>query len=393
VQLLNLRAHIKPLFAGVFIVFACLGLARFAFGMILPNMQLDFGMNATQAGIVGSANFIGYFAGLFLIAPFYAKFGPAKLISRSLLTQAVSMMMMALAPHYLFAALFFIVTGFFGALANIGVMTYISQVVPPQLKGRATGIVVAGIGLSIIFSGAIVPLVEQFSMVSWRISWGIFALCIAVISFFSLRVLATFVPHHSAKPTLDTLSLRDILHSAPFWRTGILFFVFGTCAIMYMTFFVVTAVTKWQVSTEISGTFWAMLGITSLFSGPFFGALSDRIGRYTTLCILFGLQAFAHGLLFLNLPSAWLFVSAALFGFSTWAVPSTMATLSSELFGASHTARILGLVTLFFGIGQIFGPLSAGILTDTVGDFGVAFGVSALFLVFASTFSWIASKS
>ena len=390
--MLGLREHTKPLVAGVFIVFSCLGLARFAFGMILPNMQLDLGMNATQAGIVGSANFIGYFVGLFLIAPFYAKFGPATLISRALWTQAASMVVMTLAPHYLFAAFFFIVTGFFGALANIGVMTYIAQVVPPQLKGRATGIVVAGIGLSIIVSGAVVPLVEQVSAVSWRISWGFFAVCIAVIAFFSLRVLETFIPHHSAKATSDTLSLSEILHSAPFWRTGILFFLFGTCAIMYMTFFVVTAVTKWQVSTEISGTFWAMLGITSLFSGPVFGAVSDRIGRYATLAILFGLQALSHGLLFLTLPSGWLFVSAAVFGFSTWAVPSTMATLSSELFGASHTARILGLVTLFFGVGQIFGPLCAGILTDYTGDFGVAFGASTLFLLFASLFSWSSSR-
>jgi len=59
----------------------------------------------------------------------------------------------------------------------------------------------------------------------------------------------------------------------------------------------------------------------------------------------------------------------------------------------SHTARILGLVTLFFGIRQIFGPLSACILTDAVGDFGVAFGVSALFLVFASVFSWVTSRA
>ena len=86
------------------IVFACLGLARFAFGMILPNMQLELGMNATQAGIVGSANFIGYFIGLFLIAPFYAKFGPAQLISRALWTQCLSMLLMSLSPNYIRAA-------------------------------------------------------------------------------------------------------------------------------------------------------------------------------------------------------------------------------------------------------------------------------------------------
>lgn len=390
--MLSLRSHTKPLIAGVLIVFACLGLARFAFGMILPNMQIELGMNATQAGIVGSANFIGYFIGLFLIAPFYAKFGPAQLISRALWTQCLSMLLMSLSPNYIWAASTYIITGFFGALANIAVMTYIAQVVPPQIKGRATGIVVAGIGLGIIVSGAVVPLVELILPFSWRISWAIFALLIAFMGVLTHATLEQFVPHHTSHPTADTLHLRNILAFGPFWRTGFLFFIFGMSAISYMTFFVATAVNKWQVSTEISGTFWALLGVSSLFSGPFFGAVSDRIGRYATLSILFILQAFAHGLLFLTIPSGWLLVSAGLFGFSTWAVPSIMTTLSSELFGSSHTARILGLITLFFGIGQMIGPLGAGILTDFTRDFGVAFGFSSSCLVFASLLSLYYAK-
>lgn len=360
--------------------------------MILPNMQIELEMNATQAGIVGSANFIGYFIGLFLIAPFYTKFGPAQLISRSLWTQCLSMLLMSLSPNYIWAASTYIITGFFGALANIAVMTYIAQVVPPQIKGRATGIVVAGIGMGIIVSGAVVPLVESVLPFSWRISWAIFALLIAFMGVLTHATLQQFVPHPTSHPTTDTLHLRDIIAFGPFWRTGFLFFIFGMSAISYMTFFVATAINKWQVSTEISGTFWALLGVTSLFSGPFFGVVSDRIGRYATLCILFALQSLAHGLLFFNIPSVWLLVSAGLFGFSTWAVPSIMTTLSSELFGSSHTARILGLITLFFGVGQMIGPLGSGMLTDFTGDFGVSFGFSSACLIFASLLSLYYAK-
>ncbi len=389
---MSLRKHIWPLISGVLIVFSCLGLARFAFGMILPNMQVELGMNATQSGIVGSANFFGYFIGLFLVSSFYAKFGVAKLISRALLTQAASMILMAFTPHYIFAAIIFMITGFFGALANIAVMAYIAQVVPPQIKGRATGIVVAGIGLSIIISGAIVPMIETLYPISWRISWSIFAVFIIVIVFITYRTLVVFKPHVSNQQEDDTLILKDIFSYTPFLRAGFLFFMFGTTAIMYMTFFVTAAVTQWQVSTEISGVFWAILGITSIFSGPVFGILSDRIGRYSTLGILFGFQAFAHGLLAFEIPSIFLLLSAAVFGFSTWAVPSIMATLSSELFGPSHTARILSLITLFFGVGQIIGPLAAGIVTDITGDFGVIFGLSSMSLLLVSLSSFFYSK-
>lgn len=384
---MSLREHIKPLIAGVFIVFSCLGLARFAFGMILPNMQVDLGMNATEAGIVGSANFLGYFIGLFTVSYFYARFSVAKLISRSLWTQGASMLLMAFAPHYIWAAMSFVITGFFGAIANIAVMTYIAQVVPAQIKGRATGVVVAGIGLSIIISGAIVPLVEQNFPISWRISWGIFAFFIMCVGFYTYKVLLSFVPHASNVHSVDKLALKEIFTDIPFLRTGFLFFMFGMTAIMYMTFFVAAAVTQWHVSTEISGTFWAILGITSIFSGPVFGIISDKIGRYKTLGILFALQAIAHCFLAFPVPSIYLLFSAGIFGFSTWAVPSIMATLSAELFGASHTAKILSLITLFFGVGQMIGPLAAGIVTDITGDYKVIFGFSAACLVFASLFS------
>lgn len=389
---MSLRLHVRPLIAGILIVFSCLGLARFAFGMILPSMQIELGMNVTQAGIVGSANFLGYFVGLFSVSYFYAKFGVAKLISRALFIQAVSMILMALSPHYLFAATTFIITGFFGALANIAVMTYIAQVVPAHIKGRATGIVVAGIGLAIIVSGAVVPFIEMNFPVSWRISWSIFALLIVLIAFYTYRTLISFVPHSSNNHQHDTLSLREIFTHVPFSITGFLFFMFGMTAIMYMTFFVSAAVTQWKVSTEISGTFWAILGVTSILSGPVFGIISDKIGRYKTLGILFGLQALAHGFLAFPIPSIYLLISAGIFGFSTWAVPSIMATLSAELFGPSHTARILSLVTLFFGVGQIIGPLAAGIVTDVTGDFAFIFGLSTICLILASFTSFYYSK-
>ncbi len=371
----------KPIAMGLLVVFACLGLGRFAFGMVLPLMQEDLAMNTTQAGIVGSANFLGYFVGLFAVSKTYTRFGPAALISQALYVQAGSIVLMALVPHYLFAALFFSVTGFFGALANIGIMTYIAQVVPSHMKGRATGIVVAGIGLAVIFSSLIVPTFEKFLPYAWRVSWGVFAVCIVLISLWARRVMLCFPVHpnaHSAKNT--SLFLGDILRSRAFWHTGILFLLFGATAIMFMTFFVAAVSDTYGASTQISGIFWALLGVTSLFSGPFFGAVSDTIGRYKTLAILFGLQALAHSLLAFEVPLAWVFLSAALFGFSTWAVPSIMATLSSELFGLSHTARIMSLITLFFGVGQIVGPLLAGVMRDATGSYSVAFACSSTVL-------------
>lgn len=390
---MSLKAHAKPIFISLLVVFSCLGLARFAFGMILPDMQHELHMSATEAGMVGSANFIGYFIGLFAVAPFYAKWGASVLISRALWIQAASMMAMACAPHYSVAALFFTLTGFFGALANIGIMTYIAQRVPAHIKGRATGMVVAGIGFAIIMSGIVVPLLASFIEHPWRISWGFFASIIALIAYLAQGVLARFPIDSVHNQAQSLLSLTTILRSLSFWKTGVLFFLFGMSAIMFMTFFVVAVSEQWHASTTLSGTFWALLGVSSLFSGPVFGIVSDRLGRYKTLAIVFFVQAFSHACLALGLPLSWLLLSALLFGFSTWAVPSIITTLSNELFGSAYTARILGLVTLFFGVGQMVGPLLAGVTRDLTGSYTVAFTCSSLLLLSGVALAGISKKN
>lgn len=389
---MSLKARAKPIFVGLFVVFSCLGLARFAFGMILPDMQHELNMNATQAGIVGSANFVGYFIGLFAIARFYAKFGASILISRSLWTQAFSMIAMALSPNYVIAALFFTITGFFGALANIAIMTYIAQIVPAHIKGRSTGIVVAGIGLGIITSGMAVPFFATLFEHPWRVSWAFFAVLIGLIGILAHVILARFPVESTHHQHQSHLSLKTIFTSLPFWQTGIVYFLFGMSAIMFMTFFVAAVSEQWQANTKLSGTFWALLGVSSLFSGPFFGVVSDKLGRYKTLAILFLLQGSAHAFLALGLPMQWLLLSALLFGFSTWAVPSIMTTLSNELFGSMHTARILSLVTLFFGVGQMVGPLLAGITRDLTGSYMLAFSCSTLLLLSAVGISYASQK-
>jgi MFS family permease len=381
-----LKEHKGIVLVGLLGVFACLGLARFAFGMILPDMQINLHMNATQAGIVGSANFTGYFLGLFVVGRWYAKFGPRNLIFLSLLAQAVGMLSMALSSNYLIASAFFVFTGFFGALANISIMTFIAQSVPLHMKGRATGIVMMGIGLSVILSGIITPTVSALVENPWRISWAIFALLVfatSVLSFFKISKNPTLF--HDQSHNDDALTLAYIFKSCPFWQTGILFFIFGSCAIMFMTFFVAALEEAWLLDAKVSGIFWAILGVSSLFSGPIFGMVSDKFGRHVTLGILFGLQGFAHLLVAFNVPLYGFFISAAIFGLSTWAVPSIMATLSSELFGSKHTARILAIITLFFGVGQMIGPLVAGVLRDLKGDYSLAFTIST-FLLWSGVF-------
>ncbi len=349
--------------------------------MILPNMQVDLNLTNTQVGLIGSANFLGYLLGLFFSGKFYTKFGPSTLIKRSLLTQSFCMLLMALTSNYLIASVLFCIAGFFGAMSNISVMSYITQIVPKKIKGKAAGIVIVGIGSSIMFSGFAVPLFENLLKVaSWRASWICFAIIIFIIAFIIKKGLS--FPIHSLHVKKNSkLKVLETLKDTHFLQVAFIYFIFGTAYVIYMTFFVLAAEVKWQVDTEISGIFWMILGFASIFSGILFGAIADKIGNYKAITLIFLIQIVAHAILYFDSPTNFLWISALLFGLSAWGVPSIMAVLSSELFGIENTAKILSLVTIFFAVGQIIGPVGAGIIVDIFGDFSYVFLVST-FLAF-----------
>ena len=77
--------------AGVGVMFACLGLGRFALGMLLPAMgealQLDYG----QMGLISTANFVGYMVSVIFAGRISNKFGPRLVISSGLGITGISM--------------------------------------------------------------------------------------------------------------------------------------------------------------------------------------------------------------------------------------------------------------------------------------------------------------
>ena len=388
-----MKTYRTALIACILVVFSCIGLARFSFGMVLPNMQIDLGLNTTQIGFIGSANFLGYLLGLFFTGKFYAKFGPSTLIKRSLLTQSFCMLLMAMSSSYLFSSFLFGVAGFFGAMSNIAVMTYITQIVPKSIKGKATGIVVTGIGSSIIFSGMIVPLFDKFyDEFSWRISWFSFAIIIFIISFIIKKGLS-FPLHVNTVKITSSYSLKNTFKDVRFLQVASIYFLFGITYVVYMTFFVLAAEVQWQVNTEISGIFWTLLGFASLLSGLVFGTIADKIGNYKTLSLIFFIQIIAHSILSFNSPITLVWISALLFGLSAWGVPTIMALLSSELFGSQHTAKILSFVTIFFAIGQIVGPVGAGYIIDTFNKFSNTFLITSILALLGFSLSFWVDKS
>mgnify|MGYP003958757927 FL=1 len=127
-----------------------------------------------------------------------------------------------------------------------------------------------------------------------------------------------------------------------------------------------------------AGTFWAVVGGLSLFSGPLFGWLSDKLGRKMGMMVVYSLFTIAYVLVAANLPDLFLYASIGIFGLAVWSIPTIMAAAVGDYMGPAQAVKAFGFITLFFGVGQITGPAVAGFLADITGTFSMAFWLCAI---------------
>lgn len=386
-MLRNRRFHYGWLIAGAgcLCIFACLGLGRFAIGMLLPAMGASLGLTYSQMGLISTFNFLGYLLAVLLCGRLQALLGARKLIFIALLLISISAGLIGMGRGLVSVLLLYTLTGMGSGAANVPMMGLMATWFAGRLRGRATGFVVIGSGFAILLSGYAIPLLNGLRPEGWRLSWfalGMTVFAVAIVCRLVLRDRPADIgleqvggqsgplrldPHSSFRP----LDKKVILHC------GSLYFIFGFTYVIYATFIVTVLVNEHGMSEKVAGGFWSWVGLLSLVSGPVFGMLSDRLGRRAGLMTVFTIQTISYLLAGLQLPGIALALSIGCFGIVAWSVPSIMLALVGDLVGPQNTVRAFGLITFIFGLGQISGPYLAGLAAEQSGNFAAAFFMAA----------------
>jgi MFS family permease len=377
--------------AGMFCILACLGFGRFALGMLLPSMAATLDLSYSQMGFIGTANFLGYLVSVLFCGHLAARVGSRRLIFAALLVVGISMYLVSRASGFLEVLVLYMITGVGSGATNVPLMGVASAWFASSRRGRAAGFISIGSGLAIMFSGWLIPLVNRrVGPEGWRASWLILSALVTLIAFLALALLRDrpeekgLLPFGSGDAPARGLpgagaTEENIYRRGIIYYLGGIYFLFGYTYVIYATFVVTTLVKERGFSEALAGNFWMWVGALSLFSGPVFGTLSDRLSRKAGLMIVFSMQAVAYLLIATRLPGLFLYLSIVFYGLVAWSIPSIMAAAMGDYVGVRNVAAAFGLVTFIFGLGQISGPAIAGILAERTGSFSSSFYMAAVF--------------
>jgi OFA family oxalate/formate antiporter-like MFS transporter len=116
---------------------------------------------------------------------------------------------------------------------------------------------------------------------------------------------------------------------------------------------------------------------TNGLTRPFFGWLSDRIGRENTMFLAFSLEAAAMTAWLLTRTDPLLFVLLSGLVFFGWGeIFSLFPSTLTDTFGAGNATRNYGCLYIAQGIGSIFGGPMAALLHDNTGSWVTVFAVA-----------------
>lgn len=344
---------------GLLALAAGMGIGRFVYTPILPLMAEDLGMSKGLAGLLASANFLGYLAGALLAATPLVKGSRRVWLVSALAASGLTTAAMALAP----SSAAFLALRFAGGVASAFVLVFASALVLDRLAaaGRSdlAAVHFAGVGSGIAVSAALVSTLVALGA-GWRALW----LASGIAALGALGVVARLVPDRPEPPAAPPpggggdRGLPALVAA---------YGLFGFGYIITATFLV--AIVRASPETQAMEPWaWLVVGLTAAPSVAIWTRIASRIGiahGFALACVLEA-AGVAASVLWRAIPGVVL--GAGLLG-GTFMGLTALGLIGARRLARGDPRRTLAIMTASFGLGQIVGPAFAGLVFDATGSF------------------------
>jgi predicted MFS family arabinose efflux permease len=361
---------------GLAAMATALGIGRFVYTPILPEMLGPLNWSKSAAGLVASANFLGYFLGALLAGHSRVAARPRLWLLTALAISAVSTVAMA-APSDIAA---FALLRFIGGIASALVIVCASTLVLERLavSGRAplSAVHFAGVGLGIMMS-AIAVSATLASGAGWRSLW----IVAGAMSGLAAVLAAWLIPaakNVTAPPRQRAANTRPS-------RLGAMVVAYGLFGFGYVitATFLVTIVRAADDVRALEPWVWVLFGLAAIPSVAIWTRLGQRIGimhAYGVACIIEAVGV-AASVEWMTIPGVCF--STLLLG-GTFMGLTALGFMAARVLSAENSHQTFGRMTASFSIGQMAGPTLAGFLSEQAGSFRLPSLIAAAALLAAA---------
>ena len=259
----------------------------------------------------------------------------------------------------------------------------------PDLRGLAVGLTAAGFGAGAAVT--VIPIQRMIASIGYADTFFWFALIqggvVFVLAWLLRAPLQGETPSGSAVKVLQSKTSStpaEVLRSPIFWLLYVMFVLVSASGLMVAAQIAVIAKDYGVAETIVlfGATTLIVSGvIDNLANGgarPFFGWVSDQIGREYTMGIAFTAGGIAYWLLGSAGTTPWTFVICAALIFFTWGeIFSLFPSTCTDMFGPKYATTNTALLYTAKGLSAFVVPL-ANVLKSYTGSWHAVFVVASL---------------
>lgn len=334
-------------------------------------MRSDLDWNYTQAGLLTTSNSVGHLLGAVVAASVIRRFGAERSVVWGTWAMAALLSVNGLTDEFLAVLVVRLATGVFGAFAFIAGGALAARLSANDVRWALVAYP-TGAALAIAVTAVAIPWLVTIDS-RWPFGWFLLG-GLAAISALALGALlrGTTAPFSSRSIPKKKLDAR-----LP--RPELAYGLFGLGYIGYITF-AVAYLEDGGATPQIVTAFWLVLGATSIVATMlwrrFESVADDRVLLVTTI----GGCTLGVVVLIVGNTTPFVLASAVIFGASFLAVVTAVTSLARDRLPEEAWTAAIGRLTVVFGIGQILGPVLAGLLGDSPAGLHAGLAFSALAL-------------
>lgn len=381
---LDKNSNFNIIVAGIIKLFIGVGIARFAYTTLLPNMLDNQVLTLTFSGVLASVNYVGYLSGAIFsifIKSFQTK---VNLFRFGVIFCILTTFILGITTNETIWLISRLIAGFASAMLLVVGAAIVMVKLNYENKTKAMGLYFMGIGIALSSSDLISRnVLDSFN---WETSWIVLSVVGSLLAFYPLYILSfdKDVKTKNEKHPFDTSLFTPfvILLIFAYFTEGIGFVIQGT--------FLPTIIKSIEGMEQYAALSWLVVGLAGIPSSIIWMRLAHKYGSVNIIIIAMSLQVIGILIptIFTSLIASLL--SGILYGVTFVGLVALFMNFGGKI-AYKNPVVLMGALTTAYGIGQVTAPLYAVYLTQKFGSYDYTLYLTA-FMVFVGVIALLFAK-